>query len=196
MSPPLVLRIQQYLCLRGSARGARASLVAALALLAAGCGFHLQGAGTLPPAMARTYIDTERPHSVFIESLTDVLRQRGAEVLATPADGAAVLDIAVDETGQRVLSVSARNIPREYEVFYAVTFSLRIGADRLIDNESMAVTRAYTYDETQVLAKAAEEEILREALAGDLARRVMQRIQSLGATAAAGPSPQAQPQPQ
>ncbi|HEX7062391.1 MAG TPA: LPS assembly lipoprotein LptE, partial [Woeseiaceae bacterium] len=65
-----------------------------------------------------------------------------------------------------------------------------------IDNESMAVTRAYTYDETQVLAKAAEEEILREALAADLARRVMQRIQALGATAAAGPSPQSQPLPQ
>ena len=93
----------------------------------------------------------------FLESLTDVLRQRGAEVLEGPADGAAVLDIAVDETGQRVLSVSARNIPREYEVFYAVTFSLRVGAESLIDNESMAVTRAYTYDETQVLAKAAEE---------------------------------------
>lgn len=184
MSPPSVRRIQQYLTLCRSARGVRASFVAALALLAAGCGFHLQGAGTLPSAMARTYIDTDRPHSAFLESLTDVLRQRGAEVLDAPADGAAVLDVAVDETGQRVLSVSARNIPREYEVFYAVTFSLRVGADSLIDNESLAVTRAYTYDETQVLAKAAEEEILREALAADLARRVMQRIQALGATAA------------
>jgi LPS-assembly lipoprotein len=46
------------------------------------------------------------------------------------------------------------------------------------------VSRAYTYDETQVLAKAAEEEILRRALAEDLARRVLQRIQALGATAA------------
>lgn len=181
--------MQQYLRFSSAARGARASIVAAVALLAAGCGFHLQGAGTLPPAMARTYIDTNRPHSEFLETLTDVLRQRGAEVLDAPADGAAVLDIAADETGQRVLSVSARNIPREYEVFYAVTFSLRVGAESLIDNESLAVTRSYTYDETQVLAKAAEEEILREALAADLARRVMQRIQALGATAAV-PAPQ------
>jgi LPS-assembly lipoprotein len=181
--------MQHFSRLCNLARGARASLAAVLALLVAGCGFHLQGAGTLPPAMARTYIDTNRPHSEFLETLTDVLRQRGAEVLDAPADGAAVLDIVADDTGQRVLSVSARNIPREYEVFYAVTFSLRAGAESLIDNESMAVTRAYTYDETQVLAKAAEEEILREALAADLARRVMQRIQALGVTAAA-PAPQ------
>jgi LPS-assembly lipoprotein len=179
--------MQQFLRLIHSCRGVRASAAAALALASGGCGFHLQGAGTLPPAMSRTYVDTERPHSEFLQTLTDVLRQRGAEVLTAPAEGAAVLDIVADETGQRVLSVSARNIPREYEVYYAVTFSLRVGAESLISNESLVVTRAYTYDETQVLAKAAEEEVLREALAADLARRVMQRIQALSATAAAQP---------
>ena len=177
--------MQQPPCILAAiARRICAALALAWLCAAGGCGFHLQGAGTLPPAMARTYVDTDRPHSVFLESLTDVLRQRGAELLPAPAEGAAVLDITSDETGQRVLSVSARNIPREYEVYYAVTFSLRIGAESLISNESFVVTRAYTYDETQVLAKAAEEEILREALAQDLARRVMQRIQSLEATAA------------
>ena len=171
----------------GASRGVRASLVLVIAIGLAACGFHLQGAGTLPSAMARTYVDTQRPHSEFLQRLTEVLRQRGAELLDAPADGAAVLDITADETGQRVLSVSARNIPREYEVYYAVTFSLRVGAESLITNESLVVTRAYTFDETQVLAKAAEEEILREALAQDLARRVMQRIQSVNATAALPP---------
>jgi LPS-assembly lipoprotein len=179
--------MQQLVRFSGASRGARASLALALALLLAGCGFHLQGAGTLPPGMAQTYVDTDRPHSEFLLSLTEVLRRRGAEVLAAPAAGAAVLDISSDETGQRVLSVSARNIPREYEVYYAITFSLRVGAETLISNQSLVVTRAYTYDETEVLAKAAEEEILREALAADLARRVMQRIQALGATAALPP---------
>ena len=70
---------------------------------------------------------------------------------------------------------------------YAVTFSLRVGAESLISNETLVVTRSYTYDETEVLAKSSEEQILRDALAADLARRVMQRIQSLGATAALPP---------
>jgi LPS-assembly lipoprotein len=177
--------MQHFLRFLTARRGAHASIC--VAVLLAGCGFHLQGAGTLPSSMARTYVETERPHSEFLVNLTDVLKQRGAEVLAAPVDGAAVLDITSDETGQRVLSVSARNIPREYEVYYAVTFSLRVGTQSLISNESLVVTRAYTYDETQVLAKAAEEEILRRALAEDLARRVMQRIQALGATAAVQP---------
>jgi LPS-assembly lipoprotein len=179
--------MQQQLQRFAAYRGVRASLVAAAALAVTACGFHLQGSGALPPSMLRTYVDTQRPHSEFLVTLTDVLRQRGAEVLAAPATDAAVLDIVSDETGQRVLSVSARNIPREYEVYYAVTFSLRVGTDSVIANESLVVTRSYTYDETQVLAKAAEEQILRRALAEDLARRVMQRIQALGATAAVVP---------
>jgi LPS-assembly lipoprotein len=184
MSTRPVPQMQQFFPGLGCKRSAHASLVLALLLGLAGCGFHLQGAGTLPPSMMRTYVETDEPHSEFSVSLTDVLRQRGAEVLAAPADGAAVLGISIDDTGQRVLSVSSRNIPREYEVYYAVTFSLRVGTENLIAGESLVVTRAYTYDETQVLAKAAEEQVLRDALAEDLARRVLQRIQALGATAA------------
>lgn len=179
-----VLRMQQLFPGLGSKRGARASLLLACALGLTGCGFHLQGAGTLPSSMMRTFVATDDPHSEFTVSVTDTLRQRGAEVLSAPEAGAAVLDISSDETGQRVLSVSSRNIPREYEVYYTITFSLNVGAESLIQRESLVATRAYTYDETQVLAKEAEEQILREALADDLARRVLQRISALGATAA------------
>jgi LPS-assembly lipoprotein len=163
-------------------RAVRSALLAG-SLGCAGCGFHLQGAGTLPSAMARTFVDTKRPHSEFLLTLTDVLRQRGTELLDSAENGAAVLDIASDDTGQRVLSVSARNTPREFEVYYAVTFSLKVDGKNVIDNETLVVTRSYTYDETQVLAKAAEEDVLRRALAEDLARRVVRRIESLGAAA-------------
>jgi LPS-assembly lipoprotein len=165
-------------------RHARVAVVLG-ALGVAGCGFHLEGAGSLPVAMGKTYVASPRAHSDLVQTLTDTLRQRGAEVLSAPDEGAAVLDIVADDTGQRVLSVSARNIPREYEVYYTVTFSLRVGGENVIDHETLVVTRSYTFDETQVLAKAAEEEILRQSLAEDLARRVVRRIESLGATPAA-----------
>jgi LPS-assembly lipoprotein len=165
---------------------ARAAVVGLL-LAVAGCGFHLQGSGSLPPALAKTYLASAAPHSDFLVSLTEALRLHGSDVVAARDQAEAVLSVAADQTGQRVLSVTARNIPREYEVFYSVTFSLQVGEQRLIDNESLVVTRSYTYDETQVLAKAAEEEILRRSLAEDLARRVVRRIEALGATAAAVP---------
>jgi LPS-assembly lipoprotein len=154
-------------------------VVLSVALLAAGCGFHLQGAGTLPAAMARTYVDGAEGPSEFLASLTAALRLRGSELVASAELADAVLEISADDAGQRVLSVSARNIPREYEVYYTVTFSLQIDGERMIAPESLIATRNYTYDETQVLAKAAEEEVLRRALADDLARRVLQRIEAI-----------------
>ena len=150
-------------------------------LALAACGFHLEGAGALPPAMAKTYLASTDPHSDFLLSLTDALRLRGSEIVGSPDAADAVVSISRDDTGQRVLSVSARNVPREYEVFYAVTFSVQVGGEPLMEPESLVVTRSYTYDETQVLAKASEEQVLRRALADDLARRVVRRIQALSA---------------
>jgi LPS-assembly lipoprotein len=161
--------------------------ILALALALSACGFHLQGSGSLPPALAKTYLAGSAPHSDFLLSLTEALRLRGSDVVTVRDTAESVLNVSSDQTGQRVLSVTARNIPREYEVYYAVTFSLQVGDQKLIDNESLVVTRSYTYDETQVLAKAAEEQVLRRALAEDLARRVVRRIEALGATAAAVP---------
>ncbi len=143
-----------------------------------GCGFHLEGMGTLPAEAATTYLDAANPHTQFYSSLQEALRARGAEVVESPQEAGAVLRILADTTGQRMLSVSARNIPREYEVYYFVTFSLDVGGDSLIAVETLLATRSYTYDETLVLGKSAEEEVLRESLAQDLARQVLRRIET------------------
>jgi LPS-assembly lipoprotein len=159
-------------------------LVVAASSWLGGCGFHLQGAGTLPAAMAKTYLQTTDPTSDFLYRLRDALRLRGLEIVDTPEQAGAVLIISEDDTGQRVLSVSARNIPREYEIYYSVTFAVRSGAEDLLKPQSLVATRSYTYDETQVLAKGREEEVLRQALADDLVRRVVRRIESIRSQAA------------
>jgi LPS-assembly lipoprotein len=155
-----------------------------LSLAAGGCGFHLEGSTALPPGLGKTYLDSTDPHSEFHTRLTDALRLRGSQVVETAAEADSVLKIVGDSTGQRVLSVSARNIPREYEIYYQVTFSLTIGGDEIIEPESLVMTRSYTYDETQVLAKSREELDLRRSLAEDLARQVLRRIEAMGATTA------------
>ena len=141
-----------------------------------GCGFHLEGAGTLPAAAATIYLDAANPHTEFYGSLTAALKARGAEVATSPQDAGAVLRILADSTGQRMLSVSARNIPREYEVFYTITYSLDAASESLIPAESLVATRSYSYDETLVLGKSTEEAVLRQSLADDLARWVLRRM--------------------
>lgn len=150
------------------------------AALAAGCGFRLQGAGPLPNQMARTYLETDEPRSEFYASLREALRRRGADIVERPEDATSVLRILEDSTDERVMSVTARNIPREYEIYYAVTFALEAGGEELIQPESIVATRVYAWNEDELLGKTAEERILRQALAEDLARRVLRRIEARG----------------
>lgn len=157
---------------------ARGIAVAAALALLAGCGFRIQGAERLPEALTRTYLDTEEPGSQFSSSLRDALRSRGAQIVDRREEATSVLRIIEDATDQRVMSVTARNIPREYEIYYAVTFALDAGDQRLIEPQSMVATRVYAWSETEVLGKIAEERVLREALAEDLARRVLRRIEA------------------
>ena len=143
-----------------------------------GCGFQLEGAGGLPAVAAATYLDAVNPHTQLYSSLRDALRARGAEVVESRQEAGAVLRILEDDSGQRMLSVSARNIPREYEVYYSVTFALESEGESLIPAESLVATRSYSYDETLVLGKSAEEAVLRQSLAQDLARQILRRIET------------------
>ena len=162
-----------------------ALLLGVLAGTVAGCGFQLQGAGVLPEVVATTYVESPQRYTEFHVRLSDALAARGVDLAESREDAGAVLRILEDTSGQRVLSVSARNTPQEYEVFYAVGFSLEAGGTALIDNEFLVATRSYSYDPTQVLGMAAEEQVLREALAEDLARRVLRRIEGVQAPPAA-----------
>jgi LPS-assembly lipoprotein len=148
-------------------------------LLLAGCGFQLQGALTVPPEMERTYIAAEDRHSGFYRDLRTALQAAGIDLVDSPADATATFTIAFDATDQRVLSVSARNVPTEYEVYYTIEYWLRSGEKNLLDRQTLTLTRDYTYDSTLVLGKAREEELLREAIVDDLVRVVLKQISAL-----------------
>jgi LPS-assembly lipoprotein len=148
-------------------------------VLVAGCGFHLQGATTMPAAMRMTYIETEDERSTFILTLLSSLQASGTTITPERDAATAVLHIEHDETGQRVLSVSAANKPTEYEIFYTIKYSVTAEGKELLTPQTLTLTRDYSFDETTLLAKEHEEDILREALARDLTGIVMSRLASL-----------------
>ena len=145
----------------------------------AGCGFGLQGATTTPAAMQRTYIETPDRFSQFYRELRSELQAAGVELVDSPADATATLSILYDFTGQRVLSVSARNVPTEFEVFYTVRYAVTSGAKSLLDPQDLTLTRDYTYDATLVLGKAREEQLMRDAIVHDLVRIVLKQISAI-----------------
>ena len=136
----------------------------------------MPGVFTVPEGMERTYIQTPDPFSLFYRALRTELRAAGVNIVDSMEDATAVFTIYHDNTAQRVLSVSARNVPTEFEVFYTIQYGLQSGDVSLLEVQDMTVTRDYTYDATLVLGKAREEELMRDAIVEDLVRIVLKQI--------------------
>ena len=134
---------------------------------------------TSPAEMKSTYIDAVDDHSLFYRELRSQFEAAGIQLVDSPVDATATFSILLDKTDQRVSSVSARNVPTEYEVFYSVRYTLQSGADILLDPQFLTLTRDYTYDDTLVLGKAHEAEVLRGAIVDDLVRVVLKQISAL-----------------
>jgi LPS-assembly lipoprotein len=161
-------------------KGTACRLAAALLVLViAGCGFQLQGRQPLPQAFEHTYIDTRDEQTDFVQDLRKALIAAGSKVVRTQGSSTATIRVLEDELTEKILSVSARNIPTEYELTYRVQFAVDAGDDTLIEREEITATRDISFDEAQLLAKEREQEILREALARDLVALVMRRLAAL-----------------
>jgi len=150
------------------------------ALLLGACGFQLREQRPLPPLFEYTYIEAADRYSLFYQRLTMALRAGGATLVDNRADASAVLRIRSDVSDRRVLSVSARNVPRELDVYYTVRFSVEANGRTMIPLEEISISREFTWDETQVLGKQNEEEQLRAALATDLVGLLTRRLSVLG----------------
>jgi LPS-assembly lipoprotein len=154
-------------------------LVALLALSLAGCGFRMQGATKLPEDLDSVYLSTKDELSPFAVELRRALDSAGAVAAISAGESDAVVRILEDRTGRRVLSVSTRNTPQEYQIYYEVEYSVQRGDQQVVAPQKVELTRAISFSESDVLAKDREERILRDAMARDLADLVLRRLESL-----------------
>jgi LPS-assembly lipoprotein len=149
-----------------------------LCLSLTACGFHPRGDVALPKYMDKTYIQGAMPYSDLETDLHRALTNSGAQVIDTPQDATAQLRILHDEFGRRVLTVAVTGKPSEYEIFYTVDFEVT-GADgkSLLSHQSQTLTRDFTFDETQLLGKANEEDLLHGEMRHEMVQRILRSIE-------------------
>jgi LPS-assembly lipoprotein len=162
------------------ARRALSALGAATALALVACGFHLEGSTALPRSIALVRIETSDTESDFYFGLRKALIAAGTRIDESGHDeSATVIHVLHDLTTQRILTVSALNVPTEYELSYSLKFSVTSEGHDLIPAETHTLVRDYNFSESELLAKERETRILSEALAHDLVSVVMRRLSSL-----------------
>jgi len=157
-----------------------ATLLACILLCLLGaCGFHLQGVSKLPAAFATTAVLTDDRYSEFSQALVRIIERSGGRVLRTAQAGTPVIDVLEDKTEQRVLSISASNLPTEYEVFYTVRYRVRVDGKDVLAPQVLKLSKDYSFNENAVLAKEEEQQLIRRALAQELATVVVRRLAAL-----------------
>jgi LPS-assembly lipoprotein len=158
-------------------RPALAALALTLAL--GGCGFRLAGSERLPAVLAKPYLSVKDPYTDFAREFERQLKSSGASLQPGRQDASATIEVTKDLVEQRTLSVSARNIPTDYELRYTVTFAVK-GADaEILAPQTITLSRDYSFEENVLLAKEHEADILRAQMARDLstmAIRVLSRV--------------------
>ena len=166
----------------------RAFLALLPAATLAGCGFKLRRIDALP--FASVYVDAP-PDSAVAQRIRDALADtKSVGVAGAAPDAEAVLKLEHEVRTKAILSLSGAGRVTEYRLGLQLSYSVS-GPDgrQWAVPETIELVRDMTYDDAQVLAKGAEEQLLYRDMEETAALRILRRLQDIppGGVAADAP---------
>lgn len=164
-------------------------LILCVSTVVTACGFQLRGSGRQSGSVVvgQVFIEDSGGVSV-VQQLRNALTAQQVQFAAFRKDADTVISVGNEVLSRRVASISASGRVSEYELLHAVdllTLRSRDGVkageipldeQNLPKPQTVSVIRDYTYDETDVLAKNDEEQILRGEMKEELVRHLVLRI--------------------
>ena len=161
-------------------------------LLLTSCGFHLAGSRPLPEPLRSVYIDVITPYRVSKPQLESALRtrllRRGAQVTGSLSAAKSVLRLSDLTETRQVLSVDPFGKAVEYQLTTRVRYQLLGESQVLIAPEELQVSRDYSFNAQQVLAKEAEEARLQAFMQDELAELLLLKMEAVLSRPAAEPA--------
>jgi len=145
------------------------------ALLLSACGFHLREQTEMP--FNSLYLDTFNSKTPFVTELRRSLEARKVRLAPTAEQADVVLKIVFENSDKQILTLSGSGRVTEFRLIYVV--SLRAYDHKQQDwipAEVMALRRDYSYDDTEVLAKDAEESLLYQSMHLEMVQQIMRRL--------------------
>jgi LPS-assembly lipoprotein len=162
-----------------------------LAVTVAGCGFHLRGSGpgsSLP--FTSIYLGFAETSPLGVELKRNIRAGSGTVIAPDAQSAQAVLEVLGETRDKVILSLNSQGRVREYALTYALRFRVRDREGReLLAPTEIALRRAITFNESQVLAKEAEEAFLYRDMQSDLVQQIIRRLAAIPAPAQAPAAP-------
>ncbi|MCB1959996.1 MAG: hypothetical protein KDE68_05665 [Rhodocyclaceae bacterium] len=160
-------------------RLSRRRLVLATALGAAlgGCGFRLRGA--IDMAFSSAYVDGS-PHSTLLNRLRRDLRANNVNVTEDAKTSQVVIRPLEILKERDILSLNADGKAREYRLYYTLKYAVDASDGTTLRlPDQIRIRREITFNDSQVLAKEQEENLLYRDMEDDLVRQLMRRLATL-----------------
>jgi LPS-assembly lipoprotein len=143
----------------------------------AGCGFHLRGQATY--TFKSIYVNAPAAPALAAELERALAATGSAQVVHGAKDAQVVLDIPRVADDKEVLSLSAAGGVLEYELIKRVDFRLH-DSDGLpwLPPGEITLRRSYTFNQSEALARQAQEQRLLKGMQTDAVQQLVRRLQA------------------
>jgi len=144
-------------------------------VLISACGFHFREQAAMP--FNSIYLDAPNSKTAFVSELRRNLESNKVKLTDNSEQADVVLKIVSEISDKQILTLSSSGRVTEFRLAYRV--SLRAydhNKQDWIPAEEMALRRDYTYDDSTVLAKEAEESLLYQSMRSEMAQQIVRRL--------------------
>ena len=152
----------------------RRTFLAFLPLLAAGCGFRLRGTAEVP--FTTLYLPNANT-GLALDLKRNVLAGTNARVVDDPKGADALLAFTEEAREKEILSLTGTGRVREFQLRYRVSFRVHDGKGaNYVPQSTIQLTRDVTFNDAEILAKEAEEQLLFRDMQADMVQQIMRRL--------------------
>ena len=152
----------------------RNALVVALLLTLAACGFKLRGTADVP--FETIYLPGANG-GIALDLKRNIQIGTNAKVVDDPAKAEAVLQFTEEARQKEVLSLTGTGKVREFQLRYRVGFRVHDGkGGDYVPQSTIQLTRDVTFNDTEILAKEQEEQLLFRDMQSDMVQQILRRL--------------------
>ncbi len=143
-----------------------------------GCGFHLKGAIDLPAIYEKVYL-VDKGYSDIGTPLKKALQGIDSTIVNSRGAATSVVTLLSRSVESKAMNVSGREI-KEYELKLDITFVVQDHTgNQLSEQQTISVTRTYKNDETNVLGKDNEEQVIRREMNDTAVIQILYRLKAI-----------------
>jgi LPS-assembly lipoprotein len=152
----------------------RQAVLASLSLLLAGCGFRLRGTAEVP---FETVFVPGATTGIALDLKRNIQAGTKARVVDDVKAAEAVMQFTEETRQKEILSLTSAGRVREFQLRYRVGFRVHDGkGGEYVPASTIQITRDVTFNDAEILAKEAEEQLLFRDMQADMVQQIMRRL--------------------